>query len=457
MTHIVASGARLDRLPICGFHKRLLGLIGAGLFLDGFEVYVAGGVIGLLIKTGWTDLASAGQFISAGVFGMVLGAWLSGILGDRFGRRFSYQLNLLIFGLASFAAAAAPSMVYLVAARFVMGIGLGAEIVVGYATLIEYIPPTHRGRWGAGLSMFMNAALFISAVTGYFVLPEIGWRSLFVAVGIAAMIVWYLRKGVPESPRWLESKGRTEEAERIIAGIEREAGVTVPQPVLAPAGPAAAVVHPLWTRDMLARFAMGFALNIGGNAMVYGFIIWLPSFFVKQGLTITTSLGFTAIMSLGGPVGAGIGMLVADRFNRRRMIVGLSVLAALLGFIYPFAGNNALVALNGFALVTVIYVFVAVAWASYVPELFPTELRLRAAGYCNAVGRLGAVAMPFAVIPLFNNFGIVGVVALLGGILLIQAAIVAALGIDTNRRSLEALAPEETLTAVGVAQPIRIS
>jgi len=457
MTTIVGSGARLDRLPICSFHRRLLGLIGAGLFLDGFEIYVAGGVIGLLVKTGWTDLASAGQFISAGVFGMMLGAALSGVLGDRFGRRFSYQLNLLIFGLASFAAAAAPSMIYLVAARFVMGIGLGAEIVVGYATLIEYIPPSHRGRWGASLSMFTNAALFVSAITGYFVLPEIGWRALFVAVGIAALGVWYLRKGVPESPRWLESKGRNDEAERIVAAIEREAGVTTSPPVLPLARPAVPIMPSIWTRDMLARFAIGFALNIGGNATVYGFIIWLPSFFVKQGLTITTSLGFTAIMSLGGPVGAAIGILVADRFNRRRMIVALSVLAALLGFIYPFAGSNALVALNGFVLVTVVYTFVAVAWASYVPELFPTEIRLRATGYCNAGGRMAAAAMPFAVVPLFGSFGIVGVAALLGAILLAQAAIVAVLGIETNDRSLEALAPDEAETAMAASLPARTS
>ena len=151
---VVNAAARLDRLPISGFHWRLLGLIGAGLFLDGFEIYLAGGVIGLLVKTGWTSLESSAQFISAGVVGMMLGAWLSGILGDRYGRRFSYQLNLLIFGLASFASAAAPSMPFLVAARFVMGIGLGAEIVVGYATLVEYIPPSYRGRWGAGLSFF---------------------------------------------------------------------------------------------------------------------------------------------------------------------------------------------------------------------------------------------------------------------------------------------------------------
>jgi putative MFS transporter len=442
MNTVVASGARLDRLPLCAFHRRLLWLIGAGMFLDGFEVYLAGGVIGLLIKTGWTDLASGGQFISAGVFGMVLGAWLAGILGDRFGRRFSYQLNLLIFGLASFAAAAAPSMFYLICARLVMGIGLGAEIVVGYATLIEYVPPSHRGRWGAGLSIFMNAALFASAISGYFVLPLIGWRWLFVAVGVAALGVWYLRKGVPESPRWLELKGRNAEAEAIVAGIEKEAGATSALPL--PAIVAQAVpARPVFSREMLARFAIGFALNIGGNAAVYGFIVWLPSFFVKQGLTITSSLGFTAIMSLGGPVGAVIGMLVADRFNRKHMIVGLSVLAAVLGFIYPFAGSNELVALNGFALVTVIYVFVAVAWASYVPELFPTEMRLRAAGYCNAVGRVGAVAMPFAVVPLFGSFGVLGVVTLLGGILLGQAAIVAALGIETNRRSLEALAAQE--------------
>jgi putative MFS transporter len=443
MQSIVASGARLDRLPISKFHWRLLGLIGAGMFLDGFEVYLAGGVIGLLVKTSWTDLASGAQFVSAGVFGMVLGAWSAGILGDRYGRRFSYQLNLLIFGLASFAAAAAPSMPYLIAARFVMGVGLGAEIVVGYATLIEFIPPSYRGRWGAGLSLFMNSALFASAIGGYYVLPTIGWRWLFVAVGVAALGVWYLRKGVPESPRWLEAKGREADAERIVARIEREAGVTSAPAVPAMAVSAAAGTHSVLSRDMIARLIVGFMLNIGGNAAVYGFIVWLPSFFVKQGLTITTSLGFTAIMSLGGPVGAGIGMLVADRFNRKGMIVGLSILAALLGLAYPFAGSNAMVALNGFALVTVIYVFVAVAWASYVPELFPTELRLRAAGYCNAVGRLAAAAMPFAVVPLFNQFGVSGVVALLGGILLIQAVVVTVLGIETNARSLEALASEE--------------
>src|SRR5579875_2861031 len=122
------AAQRLDRLPISSFHWRILRLIGYGMFLDAFDVYLAGGVLGALVKEGWSDLSSNGKFISATFAGMVIGAWLAGVLGDRYGRRFSYQFNLLVFGLASLAGAAAPSMGWLIAARFVMGIGLGAEI-----------------------------------------------------------------------------------------------------------------------------------------------------------------------------------------------------------------------------------------------------------------------------------------------------------------------------------------
>jgi MFS transporter, putative metabolite:H+ symporter len=437
----VNAGARLDRLPISRFHYRLAGLIGAGLFLDGFEIYLAGGVISILVKSGWTDLASGASFVSAGVFGMMLGAWLSGILGDLYGRRFSYQLNLLIFGLASFASATAPSMPYLIAARFVMGIGLGAEIVVGYATLVEYIPPSHRGRWGAGLSIFTNCALFVSALSGYFILPTIGWRWLFVGVGVAAMFVWYLRKGVPESPRWLESRGRNAEAEQIVSSIERESGVTS-RPTDLPAAPTERGGRFVFSREMIARFAVGIILNIGGNAAVYGFFVWLPSFFVKQGLTVTQSLGFTTVMSLGGPIGAAIGMYVADRFNRKSIIVAMSLLSAIVGMIYPYADSSVLILLIGFILVSAVYVFVAVGWACYIPELFPTEVRLRAAGVCNAIGRLVAASLPFVVVPIFSSYGIMGVSSLLGSILVLQAMVVATLGINTNRRSLEELQPD---------------
>jgi len=162
----VNSGGRLDRLPISPFHYRVLGLVSAGMFLDAFEIYLGGGVLAALVKSGWSDLAHNGWFISTTFAGMMVGAWCAGIFGDRYGRRFSYQLNLLIFGIASLAGAAAPSIEWLIVARFFMGVGLGAEIVVGYVTLSEFIPPLQRDRWGSALSAITNSALFVSAFAG---------------------------------------------------------------------------------------------------------------------------------------------------------------------------------------------------------------------------------------------------------------------------------------------------
>jgi putative MFS transporter len=441
----VNSGGRLDRLPISGFHYRVLGLVSAGMFLDAFEIYLAGGVLAALVKSGWSDLAHNGWFISTTFAGMVVGAWFAGVFGDRYGRRFSYQLNLLIFGLAALAGAASPSIDWLIAARFVMGVGLGAEIVVGYVTLSEFVPPLQRGRWGSALSAITNSALFFSAFGGLLIIPSFGWRWMFVITGVGALIVWYLRRGLPESPRWLESKGHAEEAERVLSAIEAEVSRGRPLP------PAAEQVTPVIPRrsikalfegPMLARTIVGSVVLIAINTAIYGFVAWLPTFMVKQGMGIVSSLGFTALMSFGGPVGALAGMWLGDHAGRKPVLVGFSLATIALGFIYPYASSDALLVVVGFCLVTCVYVMVAVAWALYVPELFPTEIRMRGAGFCNTMGRLMTIVTPQIVPVIFVRAGVVAVVALMAALLLIQAIAVAFFGIETRQRSLEALRPE---------------
>lgn len=438
------AGARLDRLPVSKFHWRTLGLVAGGMFLDAFEIYLGAGVLSALLKSGWSDLAGNAQFVSATFAGMVLGAWLAGVLGDRYGRRFSYQSNLLIFGIASLAGACAPSMTWLIVARFFMGIGMGAEIVVGYVTVSELVPPTHRGRWGAGLSALTNLALFVSAFLGYLIIPTYGWRWMFVIVGVGAMLVWYMRKAMPESPRWLESKGRHEEAERILSAIEREVSQGAPLPPVSAAPVAetkARSFMALFSRELIKRTVVGSVILIVLNTVIYGFIAWIPSFMAKSGMSVVSSLGFATLMSLGGPVGGVIGMLAGDRLGRKRGVVIFSTVALVLGAIYPNVHSPILVALVGFGVVTTIFVMVAFAWALYVPELFPTDLRMRGSGFCNTLGRMMTVITPYFVVYLHAHYQITGVVMAMLSLLVLQILVVGFLGIETKGRSLEALAP----------------
>src|SRR5499425_311710 len=235
MVIAVNAGARLDRLPVSSFHYRIFWLVGAGMFFDGYDLYVAGGVLASVLQTKFSTVPQNLQFISLTFVGMTLGALITGFVGDKFGRRFTYQINLLIFGLASLAAAFAQDMTQLIICRFVQGLGLGAEIVVGYSTMTEFVRPRTRGRWLAFMAFIVVAGFPVTAILGYLIIPTWGWRPMFVIAGIGSLIVWYLRKNLPESPRWLEAKGRTEEAEALMQAIEREAGGPLPLPAPTPA------------------------------------------------------------------------------------------------------------------------------------------------------------------------------------------------------------------------------
>src|SRR6201996_7838299 len=226
----VNSGSRLDRLPIGPFHRRIMLLIGIGMFFDGFDIYIAGGVLGVTLKTGFSTLQQNAVFISATFVGMMLGSFGTGFLGDRYGRRFTYQFNLLVFGLASLAAAFAPTMTFLIACRFVMGVGLGAENVVGYSTMTEFAPARIRGKYLGLMAVCVVTGLPIALLIASLIVPAFGWRAMFVLGGIGALIVWYLRKSLPESPRWLEAVGRTEQAEELMQAIEKEASGGQPLP-----------------------------------------------------------------------------------------------------------------------------------------------------------------------------------------------------------------------------------
>src|ERR1700730_6208159 len=440
MTKSVNAGARLDRLPIGSFHYGIFWLIGAGMFFDGYDLYVGTNVLPAALQSGFSTPLLNADFISKTFLGMTIGALITGFLGDRYGRRFTYQVNLAIFGLASLAAAFAPDMTTLNWLRFVMGLGLGAEIVVGYSTLTEFVPPASRGRWLAFMAFLVVSGLPVTTLLGNLIIPSLGWGPMFVIAGVGALIVWYLRKALPESPRWLETNGRDAEAEGVLAAIEKEASAAGPLPTPAAPTPAPKFdLGSLFQGDLLRRMLVGSWVLITVNTLIFGFVTWLPQFFVAEGLTVTRSLAYTLVIVIGSPIACAIGAYCADAFGRRPTIIGASVLSIIFGSIYPFASTPALMLPAGFLLIVAIYIQVAVLFGVYTPELFPTEVRLRANGICNTLGRAATVVSPFIVIALFQSYKIAGVLSLMIVLLLIQILAVWAWGVEPRARPLEAL------------------
>jgi putative MFS transporter len=200
----------------------------------------------------------------------------------------------------------------------------------------------------------------------------------------------------------------------------------------------------LFSGTMLQRMIVGCVTLVVVNTLLYGFVTWLPTFFVRQGFSIARSFSFALVMSLGAPIGSAIGALTADAWGRKPTIIGASLVAIVFGVIYPFVSHPLLLPVVGLLLTIPIYVLVALLFAIYVPELFPTEVRLRASGICNTLGRGATIVTPFIVVALFAQHGIVGVLALMVGLLAIQIVVVAWLGVEPTGRRLEDLQPTDT-------------
>ncbi|MDU4961433.1 MAG: MFS transporter [Sporomusaceae bacterium] len=443
-------GPRMDRLPISKWHYKVLWLMGLGLFVDSFDNYMGGVILADLVKSGWSNNYLNATFVSATMGGLFIGSLLAGFTGDHLGRKFAYQVNLLIFGLASIAAGFATDMTMLIVLRGIMGIGLGAELVVGFGTFPEFVPAKVRGKWTSLLSLVANSAPPIAILVAYLVMPIWGWRAMFLIGGVAALIVWAMRHGLPESPRWYEARGDLAKADAILTEIEqeieREKGIKLPPVEAVESGSGQTVKDisfwSLFKGVLLRRTIVASTLLIGMNTVIYTIINWVPTIFIQSGISVTKSTGMMSLIMLGAPLGVLIASQVVDRFPRKWLAVALLLVIGSLGYVYSLQRTETFIVILGFILAIVIYIYTCFVCSVYAPEIWPTEARLRGLGFANAVGRVSAIFSPYGVAWILSNYGAVAVFIALGLILVLVAVIIATLGIETRHKSLEDIGRE---------------
>lgn len=437
----------LSALPWRRFHTIAVLLFGVGWAMDAFEVTLIGNVMGALGVRFRLGPQAMSFLLAAWFIGLMLGALWFGRLSDRHGRRRVFLASLVLYGLATFAAAFAPNVAALLTLRLLAGIGVGAEYSAINAAIAELVPARARGRAAAIVLNFWPLGSLLAALLAWLVLSalpaDLGWRAVFAAGGLIALSSAWLRRYLPESPRWLLAKGRVAEAQAIVAHITGEAA-----PRLLPDMVSRAEKSTIGAllRHHPGRLALGAALDFAEAGGYYGLFAFLP-------LVVLPALHLAPnrlpLFYIAGSLGALIGGLAAaialDRLGRFASVTLFYAATALATIVLAFAtGFGAGAIMAGFTLVNLL---ATASWIAAYPtfsELFPTELRASGIGASVAVGRIGAMSAPFLVAAL-GAHSMVAALLLLTGFWLLGALAMAvwrvAGGIEGRGMALERLAP----------------
>lgn len=440
----VGAGARLDRLPTSAIHRTFLWIVGLSVFFDFFDASMSGALVGSLYSSHWSTLSANTLFLAATGAGGVLGNLCIGPLADRYGRRAALRASLLLVGMTTLISAGAPSMSWLIALRFLSCVGISAIPTVGFCMLAEILPPGARGTWSTFGGAVANSATVFASLAGYLLIPSGAWRWMFVIPGVASLALWRISRRMPESPRWLEAVGRTEQAELTLRHIETESTKSstdalppIRKPVAAPTVQLASA-RSFLRRPMRGRLLFGVTIALGANVAIAAFLAWLPTMLLREGLTISSSLGRNLLMTAGTPCGALLGALLADRLGRKRGLVSVAGVAIVLAVIFARAVTAWGSVLGGFALLTAMAFVVNVIYAVYLPELFPTTLRVQGTAIAAAITKVAFIAMPFAMAGLLKSGGPKAAMLLIEVCLAAVALTVALFGSETAYHSIEA-------------------
>ena len=430
----------LDDAEIGPIHKRVFAIVTAGLFFDVIDFIILGSLVPDMVRSNFATPAQIGTVGTAQIIGLFIGAIGQGEFTDRLGRKRIYQASVLLYSLATIAAALAPNPLWLAFGRLIAGIGLGAASPTCFSYVAEYSPKRIRGRATAFMQFIGGACVWpIGTLFALGFRDTIGWRGIWMVIGLGGLVVFALSFALPESPRWLVTHGHGRRAldllERMGLGRPPSADEFVTDAGGYIRSDPMGVVFRRYRKRIIAAmicfFAFfGAALGLGG---------WLPNILADRGFTITKSLTFTFGMQLSFPLSSLFMMYSLERFGRIRTSVTAFVLAVVMSITFFYSRSDMMVLVVGFRM----NFFIQLAGNSmqiFTSEVFPTNARASGFGLAQSGGRVGA-AVSFPVIGLLSTFGLGYVMTGIAVMMAIAAVAVTQIGTETRGRSLDEIAP----------------
>ena len=445
----MSLSARLDRLPMSRPHFALLLIGGLGYTFDGMDSAIVAFLMPSVREVFSLEATQLGMVGSASPFGFLFGALLAGYLGDKIGRKKVMMWALALYAVASLAAAVSWSFESFLTFRIIAGAGAGAESAIIAPFLAEFVPKHRRGWFIGALAGFFSFGFVAAALIGRFVVPEIdeGWRWAQVITFIPIVMLLWWRRALPESPRFLVSEGKHDEAERVVATFEdrvrRATGAELP-----PVDPNAAdeeaptkfgfakAVRYLWSRAMWRVTATTWLIWFVITFSYYGFFTWIPTLLVDKGIDVTTSFTYSLYIYLAQIPGYFSAAWLNEKLDRKFTIALYLVGSAGSAFFMSQAEDPVLVTIAGIMLSFFLNGTYAGVYA-YTPEVFPTWLRATGVGMSSSFGRIGSISAPLIIGTFAAQWGFIGVFGLTTAVLAVGVVCTLLFAERTAGRSLE--------------------
>ncbi len=403
-----------------------------------FTAYIGPGLVrsGMFSNTsasffGFTGLAS---FVAATFAGLFIGTALFSFTADKSGRRVIFTGSLLWYSAASVVMAFQNTAPHILIWRVIAGIGIGVELVTIDAYIAELVPKKLRGRAFAFNAAVEFLTIPVVALAAWLLVPRHplgldGWRWVVLIGAAGAIFVWFIRKSIPESPRWLIAHGKLDEAERVVAALEAqvasELGVPLPVPVPIAIEEASGNFADIFRPPYLGRTLMLTVFQFFQTVGYYGFSSWVPTLMISAGITTTLSLQYAFLIALSAPIGPLLAISIADRTERKWQIVASAICIAVFGLLFAELRNPVWLVACG-VMLTCSNNCMSFAFHAYQSELFPTRVRAQAVGFVYSWSRLSAIFSSFLIGFFLRDFGVTGVFAFIAVSML---AVVLSIGI----------------------------